>query len=252
MGATIAACIPTLNDVECLRVTIPYIKQWADQVVVVDAGSIDGSLEFLRWFLGPNDKIIELPEREILKTGLDVPRNRAAYEATTDWIFSLEADCFLKPSHAAQLRALLGSRSHVLRVNRLNVPSCSFKLAQAEQAIENSQCDSEPKDWIYPRDKGYVYRGYVHEELYLGEERAPGHPVDIDVYHLSRIRQQRNLHALAAKTAYRMKMVVIHPSLRVGVNPYWWGEYYQSNRAYLDQIADAFARDNGLDYSLPS
>ncbi len=41
--------IPTLNEINGLREVMPKIKrEWVDQILVVDGGSIDGSLEYLR------------------------------------------------------------------------------------------------------------------------------------------------------------------------------------------------------------
>jgi len=41
--------LPTLNEIEALRVIVPRIdRSWVDEIIVVDGGSADGTVEFLR------------------------------------------------------------------------------------------------------------------------------------------------------------------------------------------------------------
>ncbi|MCX6355925.1 MAG: glycosyltransferase family 2 protein [Candidatus Aureabacteria bacterium] len=46
---TVTLFVPTLNEIEGMRVIMPLVKkEWVDQVLIVDGGSTDGTVEYAR------------------------------------------------------------------------------------------------------------------------------------------------------------------------------------------------------------
>lgn len=46
---TVSLLIPTLNEIEGMRVIMPRVKrEWVDQILIIDGGSTDGTIEYAR------------------------------------------------------------------------------------------------------------------------------------------------------------------------------------------------------------
>ena len=72
---------------------------WADEVLVVDSGSTDGTADLAR-ARGARVVVREWP-------GYGAQKNFAAASASHEWILSVDADERVTPELAAEVRALL-------------------------------------------------------------------------------------------------------------------------------------------------
>src|SRR5215471_12846609 len=79
----ITATVITLNEEANIQRALDSLA-WADEIIVVDSGSTDRTVEIARRF---TDKVI-------IKNwpGYSAQKNFAAEQASNDWIFSLDAD----------------------------------------------------------------------------------------------------------------------------------------------------------------
>jgi len=106
--------IPTLNEVDALSTGLPDLR-WADEVIVADGGSTDGTRE-----MG-----IRLGARVLLVEGqtIGAQRNAGIAAARNQWILALDADEQVSPELRDELRALTVSgekRPAVYRVRSRN------------------------------------------------------------------------------------------------------------------------------------
>jgi glycosyltransferase involved in cell wall biosynthesis len=94
----VTATLITLNESANIRAALESVA-WADEIVVVDAGSTDDTVTIARTF---TDRVIvrEWP-------GYVAQKNFAASAARHDWIFSLDADERVTPGLADEVRTLL-------------------------------------------------------------------------------------------------------------------------------------------------
>ena len=96
----VSVTIISLNEAEHIAAAIDSAA-WADEIVVVDAGSRDNTSEIAR------AKGARVSERAW--TGYVDQKNHAASLASHDWIFSLDADERITPALAGEIQSLLRS-----------------------------------------------------------------------------------------------------------------------------------------------
>ena len=108
----LSVTIITLNEADHIGPAIDRAS-WADEIIVVDSGSTDGTPDLAR------ARGATVSAREW--SGYVDQKNYAATLARNDWIFSLDADERIPPPLAAEIRALLATEPprHGFRVPRV-------------------------------------------------------------------------------------------------------------------------------------
>ena len=92
--AKLSVIIITKNEAENIRACLESVK-WADEIIVVDSGSSDATVEICREF-GAQVHEHDWP-------GFGMQKNRALSYATNEWVFSLDADERVTADLKAQL-----------------------------------------------------------------------------------------------------------------------------------------------------
>ena len=110
LSVAIVAC----NEAENIRRTLASVI-WADEIVLVDSGSTDGTLEIAQEY---NAVIFHEPWR-----GYGPGVNSALDHCTNPWILNLDADEVVSPALAAAIRSTLASEPEYggYTVPRLNL-----------------------------------------------------------------------------------------------------------------------------------
>jgi glycosyltransferase involved in cell wall biosynthesis len=96
----VSATIITLDEADHIAAAIDSLA-WADEIIVVDAGSSDNTPDIAR---AKGARVISRPW-----TGYVDQKNHAASLAAHDWIFSLDADERVPAALAAEVKQLLAS-----------------------------------------------------------------------------------------------------------------------------------------------
>jgi rSAM/selenodomain-associated transferase 2 len=101
----VAVVIPTLNEAKTVVGTLRRLaREGPDEVVVVDAGSDDGTAALAR---GEGVRVLESPR------GRGVQQNRGAAAVGGDVLVFLHADCWLEAGALVVLRRFLGTHPRI-------------------------------------------------------------------------------------------------------------------------------------------
>jgi glycosyltransferase involved in cell wall biosynthesis len=98
MPFTLSVAIITKNEEANLACTLASVR-WADEIVIVDCGSTDGTAEIARQF-GAKFFVEEWK-------GFGAQKNSAIAKCSSDWVLALDADEEVSPELASAIRALL-------------------------------------------------------------------------------------------------------------------------------------------------
>ncbi len=103
----------TYNEADHIQHALESVA-WADEIIVVDSGSTDGTVDLAR----------PLATQVIVRSwpGYSEQKNFAADSASNDWVLSIDADERVTPELAAEIRALMsrGPEARGYRIKRVS------------------------------------------------------------------------------------------------------------------------------------
>ncbi|UCE24836.1 MAG: tetratricopeptide repeat protein [Candidatus Zixiibacteriota bacterium] len=155
-SATVSACMIVKDEEELLPGCLESIRDWVDEIIIVDTGSTDRTVEIAESY---GARIFHQP----WEGNFSKHRNYSLELATCDWIFIIDADERFVQEDLPQLRRLLNDEEYgILSINVFNVYGSSEELTTFLPSVR-----------FWRRKLNLRYEGIVHNLLKLGEE----HPV---------------------------------------------------------------------------
>lgn len=191
----ISACWIARNEEKNLPRSIESVKDYVDELIVVDTGSTDRTVEIAT----------ELGAKVFHQEWADdfsAPRNYALEQATGDWIIFLDADEYFAGNAASTVRQTIQ-----LAVTRKK-SALLINLVNIDVDDDNKILDSTYLCRAFK--SGMKYVGRIHEELRLADGRQltntlPVPPTVMTIVHtgystgLNRDKAARNLKMLLAE-----------------------------------------------------
>ncbi len=127
---------------------------WADEIVVLDSGSTDETLEIARRY---TDKVFVDADWQ----GFGIQRRRAQAHASGDWVLMLDADERITPELRASIERVLAEDD---RSVAYDTPRLSFVFGRF---IRHSGWYPDYVTRLYPRERAGYNDSRVHEKLEL-------------------------------------------------------------------------------------
>ncbi len=211
----ISACYIVKNEEKTLPRSIDSLKSAVDEIIVVDTGSTDRTIELAESY---GAKVIKTTWQEDFST----PRNLAIDNASGDWIIFLDADEFFAyPDRVRPAIEKLANETTII-IPRINI-----------DADNNNKEINRNNDLRIFRNVKYLrYRGMIHENL----ENIEGGDLpyvysgdDLTIYHtgysatLHEDKYRRNLRILeleVEKYGYRVQQDMSFASCYLGLGDY--------------------------------
>ena len=118
MSVPVSVTLITLNEATNIEACLASVA-WADEVLVIDCGSQDGTADLAR------AKGARVLQRDW--PGYSAQKNYAAREAKHDWILSVDADERVTPALAQEVREVLAREP---RESGFRIPRVTWHLSR--------------------------------------------------------------------------------------------------------------------------
>lgn len=157
-GTSISACAIMKNEISHVEAWLDNVRVFAQEIIVVDTGSTDGTNEFLAKQF--DVKLISYEWQHDFAQA----KNVALQEATGDWLVFTDADeCYYHPKNIIEYLRQLNKQSA-----DMDVIFCPIDNIDADNNNEIINSDVVPR--IIRNHVGIKYMGAVHEQLIRGRE----------------------------------------------------------------------------------
>ena len=149
---TISACLIVKDEATLLPGCLESIRSWVDEIIVVDTGSNDKTVSIAMSY---GAKVFN----QQWEADFSKHRNFSIEQATSDWVFIIDADERMSEEDIPRLKELINSDQHsIISLNVFNVYGKDEKMTTFLPSIR-----------LFRRDLNLRYEGIVHNRLVFPE-----------------------------------------------------------------------------------
>lgn len=162
---TVSVCMIVKNEAPFLPRCLSHLKEYADEIIVVDTGSTDTTVSIARSYT---------PHvfRYVWKDDFSDARNFSLTHATGDWILVLDADEVISPEDFAHLRGLVEAPVYdaytIIQRNYTLSPENIAWVPLTEKtpySLDFGGYYDVTITRLFRNHQGYTFQGVVHEDI---------------------------------------------------------------------------------------
>jgi glycosyltransferase involved in cell wall biosynthesis len=183
---TVSACMMVKDEEELLPQCLESIKGVVDEIIVVDTGSADRTVEIAKRY---GAKVFHHPwENDFSKH-----RNQSISYATSDWIFIIDADEGLSPESSPKLKQTLLDIAP-------EVSYLYFEVADMDSQGQMMSAMNSPR--LFRNHMGFKFKNFIHNELEL---KGHGERSNLILFHYGYHLPPEKLKAKFERTTQLLK-----------------------------------------------
>ncbi len=210
---TVAAAIMTRNEARCIDRCIRSLLDAVDEIIVLDSGSTDGTLEILAQF--PQVKVLY---DVALEDDFAGKRNKGLAHMESDWVLWVDADEWLMEEDVSAIREVAGLFHDAMLPPVLNI--CQVNYIQNHITYEYSM----PR--LFQLRRQLMYDGRVHEQVVV---KGQGMFESATIRHAVRVRLHHDgyePHIMEEKTKLNRNLGLLRRMVEEEPNNPGWLLYY--------------------------
>ncbi|HEB4953323.1 TPA: glycosyltransferase [Bacillus cereus] len=216
----ITCCILTFNEERCIERCISSIHQEVDEVVVLDSGSTDRTLEIIKEKF-PNVKIVSLE----WQNDFAYQRNYVLNHTSHDWVLFLDADEYLFERDRGKIKSVI--RFATIFEDK------EFCISPFIRNTDGHTYNDTKR--IFNKRANIRYYGKVHEEPLTGDKNIPSHMiVDITFLH-----DGYELDVVQNKNKFKRNISLIEDMVIKEPNNYKW-KFFLGREKYANGNIEEF------------
>lgn len=228
----ISVCMIVKNEEENLRNCLYKVKNFVDEIIVVDTGSTDSTKSIALEF---TDTVYDYE----WCNDFAAARNFSVSKANNDWILVLDADEYMSEFSQKNINAFINSKSNekvVGRIERINI-------------LEDSSGNKKYIERISRlfNKKYFQYEGTIHEQIVSKDSKAYNTmSVDITACHIGYTREAINkTNKLKRNMDMLIKAVENNPN-----EPYLYFQLGKTNYMMKDYVTSCPYFEKALTFQL--
>lgn len=229
----ISACYIVKDAIHTLPYSIKHTLEIADEIIIIDTGSTDGTIGYLKDMDDNNEKITIRYDyvQDSNEFNFADARNYAKSECNNEWILFLDADEYIDKVYAEKLKKYI--------IENSNQEGFVF---QCNNFMESPFWKQQPVIFygtilrLFRNKPEYQYKGIVHEKLQGIDEKKCMFIPDVPLYHFQ--YHERN-NAIEKMSDYLKKMdIKVKEEGWTAENYIHYGDCYRRKHFWRGNIDD--------------